>query len=240
MRIDVNHWIFNKPIAHRGLWGGNIIENSITAYQNAVQNGYPIEIDLYSSTDGELFCFHDQTLDRMTGEKGNIFDKTAGELKSLRLLDSQETIPTFDELLQVVNGKVPLLIELKNQPNKNYIDNVVEKLLTYKGEFAIQSFDPTYIKRVKDLAPQFIRGILGTKTYSKALPFIKRQVVKNMLLNFLIKPDFISYSFEDLPLKKRKTKNKCLITWTITNEKDYLKVKDVVNNVIFEKFVPQK
>ena len=135
---------------------------------------------------------------------------------------------------------MPILIELKNQPNNDYIDNVVKKLLEYKGEFAIQSFDPTYIKRVKDLAPQFIRGILGTKTYSKPLTFIKRLVVKNMLLNFLIKPDFISYSFEDLPLKKRKTKNKCLITWTVTTEEDYLKVKGMVDNVIFEKFVPQK
>lgn len=240
MRIDVKHWIYNKPIAHRGLWNDEIKENSISAYQNAVNNGYAIEIDLYSSTDGELFCFHDQTLDRMTGEKGNIFDKTAEELNTLRLLDSQEKIPTFDELLQIVNGKVPILIELKNQPNNDYIDNVVKKLLEYKGEFAIQSFDPTYIKRVKDLAPQFIRGILGTKTYSKPLPFIKRLVVKNMLLNFLIKPDFISYSFEDLPLKKRKTKNKCLITWTVTTEEDYLKVKGMVDNVIFEKFVPQK
>lgn len=240
MRISLSHWIFNKPIAHRGLWKEKIIENSIPAYQNAVDNGYAIEVDLYSSTDGELFCFHDQTLDRMTGQSGNIFDKTAEQIKSLSLLGSQERIPTFDELLKTVDGKVPLLIELKNQPNKDYIDKVIEKLLDYKGEFAIQSFDPTYIKRVKSLAPQFIRGILGTKTYSKALPFIKRLVVKNMLLNFLIKPDFISYSFEDLPLKKNKIKNKCLLTWTITNENDYLKVKDKVDNVIFEKFIPEK
>ncbi len=240
MRINYDFWLINKPIAHRGLWGNGLIENSLSAYKNAVDNGYPIEIDLYSSSDGVLFSFHDITLKRMTGADGLICEKTAKELKELCLLDSNEKIPTFEEVLSLVDGKVPLLIELKDQPDKSYVDKVVERLKDYKGEFAIQSFNPLYIKKVKALAPEFIRGILATKTHSKDLPFIKRQVVKNMLLNFLIKPDFISYSFEDLPLPKRKTKNIPLICWTITSQEDYDKIKPLVKNIIFEHFIPNK
>ncbi len=240
MRLKSDSWLLTKPIAHRGLWGENIVENSLSAYKNAVINGYPIEIDLYSSIDGELFSFHDQDLMRMTGQKGYIYEKTASELKSIKLKGSNEGIPTFDEVLSVVDGKVPLLIELKDQPTNSYVDKVIERLKSYKGDFAIQSFNPLYVKRVKKLAPEFLRGILGTKTYSKGLPFIKRQVIKNMLLNFVIKPDFISYSFEDLPLKKSKIKNIPVITWTITNEKDYKIVKPYAKNVIFENFIPNK
>ncbi len=236
MRLSKKHWLLNKPIAHRGLWNEDIIENSLKAYKKAVDFGYPIEVDLYSSVDGELFCFHDSTLDRMTGVKGLIFEKTTNQIKSLNLLNSDQKIPTFSELLKLVNGKVPLLIEIKNQPDKNIVDKVVNKLIDYKGEFAIQSFNPLYIKKVKKLAPHFIRGVLGTKTHSKGQSFIKKFMVKNMPLNFIIKPDFISYSFEDLPLSKSKTKNKALITWTITNLNDYLFVKDKADNVIFEKF----
>ena len=240
MRLSSDSWLLTKPIAHRGLWGENIVENSLSAYENAVINGYPIEIDLYSSIDGELFSFHDQNLERMTGQGGYIYQKTAKELKTLKLNGSNESIPTFNEVLSVVDGKVPLLIELKDQPDKTYVDKVVERLKSYKGEFAIQSFNPLYIKRVKKLAPFFLRGILGTKTHSKNLPFIKRQVIKNMLLSFLIKPDFISYSFEDLPLKKCKAKRLPVITWTITNENDYKRIKPYAKNIIFENFIPKK
>lgn len=240
MRLKSDSWLLTKPIAHRGLWGEDIVENSISAYKNAVINGYPIEIDLYSSIDGKLFCFHDQDLMRMTGQKGYIYEKTASELKSIKLKGTNESIPTFDEVLAIVDGKVPLLIELKDQPTNSYVDKVIERLKSYKGDFAIQSFNPLFIKRVKKLAPEFLRGILGTKTYSKGLPFIKRQVIKNMLLNFVIKPDFISYSFEDLPLKKRKIKNIPIISWTITSQKDYKRVKPYAKNIIFENFIPKK
>ena len=83
MRIDPNHKLLTTPIAHRGLWNDSIIENSLSAYENAVKFGYPIEIDVYSSTDGEVFCFHDKTLNRMTGTDGFIYQKSSEELKDL-------------------------------------------------------------------------------------------------------------------------------------------------------------
>lgn len=238
MRVNKDCWIFNIPIAHRGLWGGNIIENSLSAYQNAIDKGYAIEIDLYLSTDGEIFSFHDKTLNRMTGTDGYIFEKTSKQIKGLSLANTENQIPTFDEVLNLVNGKVPLVIEIKDQPNKSIVDKTVERLKKYSGEFAIQSFNPFYINRVKKLAPQFIRGILATKTHGKDLKPITRYIVKNMSLNFLIKPDFISYSHEDLPLKKRKTKTP-LITWTVTSEKTLEQVRPYAKNIIFEHFTPK-
>ncbi len=234
--------LFSKPIAHRGLWNNQITENSLKAYQNAVDNGYPIETDLYSSTDGVIFCFHDKTLCRMTGADGNIFDKTSNELKSFKLNNTDQTIPTLKELLEVVDGKVPLLIEIKNQPDKTIVEKVLDLLKTYKGEFAIQSFNPLYINKVKKLAPFVTRGILATNDKNdlkKEKPLV-RFIIKRMALNFLIKPHFISYYQGGLPLKKRKIKNKKVLCWTVTDKDTYNRVKPYVNNIIFENFIPEE
>ena len=238
MRISKNSKLFSQPIAHRGLWGGDIIENSLSAYKNAVENGFPIEIDLYSSTDGVLYCFHDDTLIRMTGKSGKIFEKDSNYISSLTLLNSQEKIPTFDEVLSLCENKVPLLIEIKNQPDTTIVEKVINRLNTYKGEFALQSFNPLYIKKVKKLAPHFIRGILSTKSSVelKNTKWYEKLVIKNMLLNFLIKPDFISSNYNDFPLKKSKTKNKAVLAWTVNSKEIYEKVKPYVDNVIFEGF----
>ena len=240
MRINKDSWIVKSPIAHRGLWGGDIIENSLPAYQNAINNGYPIEIDLYSSKDGVLMSFHDATLKRMTGADGFIYDKTFFELKKLRLLNSDQKIPTFDEVLSLVDGKVPLLIELKDQPDKTYVDKVISRLKNYNGEFALQSFNPLYIKRVKKLAPEFIRGVLGTDRNVGDVSALTRYIVKKMPLNFLIKPDFISYNHLAFPLTKYKTKNKVLLAWTITDQDMANTALSYADNIIFEEFIPEK
>lgn len=237
-----NFVLFSKPIAHRGLWNEKITENSLTAYKNAVDKGYPIETDLYASTDGVIFCFHDKTLVRMTGADGNIFDKSSEELKSLRLNDTDQTIPTLNELLQVVDGKVPLLIEIKNQPDKTIVEKVLELLKDYKGEFAIQSFNPLYINKVRKLAPFVTRGILSTndkEDLKTEKPHV-RFIIKRMALNFLIKPHFVSYYHGGFPLKKRKIKNKKVLCWTVTDKETHEKVKPHVDNIIFEHFIPEE
>lgn len=238
MKIDKTHWLYTKKIAHRGLWNDDIPENSLPAYQNAVDNHYAIEIDLYKTTDGEIVVFHDKTLDRMTGVEGNIYEKTLAELKSLRLFGTENTIPTLSEVLEVVDGKTPLLIEIKDQPDKTVVEDTIKLLRNYKGDFALQSFNPLYINKVKKLAPEMIRGILGTAS-ENTLKGIKHKIVKDLLLNFLIKPQFISYDFKDLPLKKRKVKKLPLLAWTITNDIDYANTKKYCDNVIFENFIPK-
>lgn len=237
MRIKRDHFLLTRPIAHRGLWGDGVTENSLAAYEQAAANGFPIEIDVYLSKDGVLFSFHDKTLLRMTGADGNIYDKTAEELNSLFIDARGNKIPTLDQVLDLCEGRTPLLIEIKNQPDKQIVDRVVERLKSYKGEFAVQSFNPFYIKRVKKLAPQFVRGILGTD-YAEGENAVTRFVVKNMPFNFLIKPDFISYRYSALPLSARKTKNKVVLAWTVTDEQTAQSLKPYADNIIFENFLP--
>lgn len=238
MRFNKDFWLIAKPIAHRGLWGSDIIENTLTAYQKAIDNGYPIEIDIYGTTDGEIVCFHDSTLLRMTGDGGYIYNKSLTELKNLSIFGTNEKIPTLNEVLKLVNGKTPLLIEFKNQPDNSYIPHAIEILKEYKGEFAVQSFNPLIINKIRKLAPEFTRGILASKfpdTQSK----IEKFVVKRMPLNFLCKPQFISYDFNGLPLKKSKRHNLPVIAWTVRSKKTFEEIKDFCDNIIFEEFIPE-
>ena len=172
-------------------------------------------------------------------KRGYVYEKSLSQLKKLRLIGSNEKIPTLSEVLEVAEGKTPLLIEIKNQPNQTAVQKIVEKLKNYKGEFAIQSFNPIYINRVKKLAPEFIRGILGTASYAKGETALNRFVLKNLSLNFIIQPDFISYSYVDLPLKKRIKRNIPLLAWTVTDQVAFDKMKGVADNVIFENFIPK-
>ena len=238
MNLQNDFWLFNRPIAHRGLWGGDIIENSLTAYKAAAEKGYPIEIDLFFTKDGEIVCFHDDTLSRMTGENGKITEKSLAELKALSLKGTSEKIPTLAEVLDICRGKVPLLIEIKDQPDDSIVDKAVNILKDYDGEFAVQSFNPFYIKRVKKLAPEFVCGILGT--HEKERGRITNYVLKHLSFNFMIKPDFISYHKEGLKFVKRKAKKTPVIAWTVTDEKERQSLPPFVKNIIFENFIPKE
>ena len=168
-----------------------------------------------------------------------MFNKTLKELKALRLNQTLEQIPTFDEVLEICQNKVPILIEIKNQPNKQVVDKVVERLKNYKGEFAIQSFNPFYINRVKKLAPEFLRGIL-CDTFNLDKSRIVRYIVRKTPLNFICKPDFLSLNYKSLPIKLRRAKKYPKIAWTVTSQQIADKVKPYSNNMIFENFLPKE
>lgn len=239
MRIDKYSTLFNTPIAHRGLWGNGVPENSLSAYKNAAEKGFPIEIDLFPTADGEIVVFHDDTLSRMTGADGKITKKTLSELKELSLMGTDEKIPTLKEVLAAVNGIVPILVEFKNQQDNSYVDKAVDILKKYKGEFAVQSFNPFILRKIKKLAPEFIRGILAAKE-PDTKKFIEKIIVKYMPFNFLCKPDFISYDYKGLPLKKRKLGTRPLIAWTVTDKETAKKIKPLCDNIIFENFISEK
>lgn len=237
MRISENNWLKIKPIAHRGLWGDKIKENSLTAYKNAAAKGFPIEIDVYLSSDGEIFSFHDSKLKRMTDVEGFIYEKSSEELKQLRLKESDEPIPTLEQVLSIAEGKSPLLIEIKDQPDKSIVDKLIARLKNYEGEFAIQSFNPLYMIRVKKLAPEFIRGVLTDPRLKNYTP-LKRFIIRRMPFNFIIKPDFIACRYNYLNLVKRKAKNKVLLAWTVTSTEIKDEIKGKCDNIIFEHFRP--
>ena len=236
MRINSSHWLVNRPIAHRGLWTEEIPENSLWAYRNAIEHGYPIEIDVQRSRDGVLFVFHDDNLKRMTEKDALLHEVSSEEIKALTLNGTEQKIPTLQEVLECVKGKVPLLIEIKNQPNNKIVDDTINLLREYKGDFAIQSFNPSYIIKTKKLAPEIIRGVLGGERVKGSK--IKTFVINKMPLNILAKPDFISYNLKMLPIKNKKKLP--LLCWTVRNNEQQARAEEVANNIIFEKFIPKK
>lgn len=237
MILSLDSWLLTKPIAHRGLWGNGVAENSLTAFTLAGDKGFAIETDIYSTIDGEIVCVHDKNLLRLTGLDKDVCDLTLKEVKSLSLCGSNEKIPTLKEVLSVCNGKAPLLIEFKNQPDNSYVKRAVEILKDYKGEFAVQSFNPFILRTIKKLAPDFLRGILASKTPDTENK-LEKFVVKRMPFNFLCKPQFISFEYNGLPLKNRLRKKYPVLAWTVTDKNILKEISPYCDNIIFENFIP--
>ena len=237
-RLQKDSWLFTRPIAHRGLWNSEFGENTLSAYKNAVDNNYPIEMDVQMTKDGVLCCFHDDNLKRVTGTDALINDLTYNEIKHLKISGTNDGIPTFKEFLALVNGKVPLVIEIKQQKVKrdNIAEKVVEELAGYEGEFVVQSFDPFIVRDVRKANPNIIRGQLGGLTERGSLSYPTYLTVKYLLLNFISKPDFVNYMLQAMPVKTSLP----TILWTIRTKDDEKKAKKFNKNYIFEGFIPEE
>ena len=235
-------WLVETPIAHRGLHDKNTPENSLSAFAKAVEKGYAIELDVQLLADGTVVVFHDDSLARMTGNDGYIKYLNKDDLKALKLKGSKETIPTFEEALKVIDGRVPVLIEIKNQYKVGKLEQeVIDILKNYQGEYAVQSFNPFSLGYLKEHAPNILRGQLsGTFKHSK-LAWIKRFLLKRMRFNKKVsEPHFISYEASALPNRfVRKYKKLPLLAWTVRSKEEYLKVVKYCHNIIFEKFDPE-
>ncbi len=237
-----NSWLVETPIAHRGLHDKDHPENSISAFGRAIDEGYPIELDVQLLADGTVVVFHDDCLSRLTDNDGYIKFLNKSDLDILTLKNSKEKIPTFDEVLTFVNGKVPLLIEIKNQGKVGELEKkVIDYLKDYKGEYAVQSFNPYVLEYFAKHAPEIIRGQLAGFFRGEKLSFIKKYALKRMMLNKKIsKPNFISYEAKRVPNRfVRRYKKLPLLVWTITSQSEYLKVVKYCDNVIFEGFEPK-
>ena len=231
-RLTADSWILNRPIAHRGLWTEELAENSMSAYKAAIEHNYPIEMDVQMSKDGVLYCFHDDNMKRMTGADIDIRETNSTEIEKLKI--GGEHIPTFDEFLRLVKGQVPILIEIKKQKYKGVEQKVLDALKGYTGEIAIQSFDPTVMLKIKKLDKTILRGQLGVKmtTMSRFNNF----VVTNLALNFLVRPDFVHYYHECLPLKRRISNGLPVICYTIQNKEQENRARKYVKNFVFDHY----
>ena len=159
-----NSWLVEQPIAHRGLHDKDTPENSLAAFSKAIEAGYPIELDVRLIADGTVVVFHDNSLSRLTENDGYIKFLNKEDLKYLTLKDSEEKIPTFEEVLNLVNGQVPLLIEVKNESKVGQLESkVIELLKDYKGEYAVQSFNPYVLEYFYLFLVGNLRDILKVK-----------------------------------------------------------------------------
>lgn len=240
-RIEKDHWLLKTPVAHRGLHSpeSGVPENSMKAYAAAIENGYPIEMDIQLTKDNVLVCFHDDDLKRMTGVDAFVRDKTFEEVRAMRLAGTDEIIPTFDEFLAFVGGRTPIVIELKSQKNRGIIaDETIKRLDNYKGDFVVQSFDPFIVREFRKKRPQFIRGQLVDKDRHEGLSWITDKLLGMAFFNFTVKPDFINMNVKYLPVKGKMIKNRRLICWTARSEEDRKKAEKYADNYIFEGIRP--
>lgn len=234
-------WLLDQPIAHRGLHDKNSPENSISAFQKAIDQGYPIELDVQLIADGTVVVFHDSSLSRLTDNDGYLKFLNKEDLALLTLSGSKEKIPTFEEVLKFVDGRVPLLVEIKNEGKVGDLEKkVMEFLKDYKGNFAVCSFNPYVLEYFYKHAPEMPRGQVAGFFHGEKLSFFKKHALKRMLLNKKIShPDFISYEAKRLPNRFiRKYRDLPLLAWTVKSEAEYLKVVKYCDNVIFEGFEP--
>ena len=225
-KVIDHSWLFDKPIAHRGLHGGGVIENSLAAYEAAIQKGYNIEIDVHILADDELVVFHDNTLERIFGENIEITDLTYDQLSRYTLPFVGEKIPTFRQVLDYVNGRTGLLIEIKTYIRTRVAERVAETLANYNGKYAIQSFSPTALCWYRKHVPQVPIGILATDVVSFALYWTNK-----------IRPDFISYLVSNLNDRRAialRAKTPKLLAWTVTNPILEARARTHAENIIFE------
>ena len=227
--------------AHRGLHNDEIPENSLAAFEAACEAGHGIELDIQLTKDGEIMVFHDYTLIRMTGKEGKVCDYTAAELKAISLKGTDQTIPTFAEVLALVNGRVPILVELKGEDlNAALCPKAAALLREYKGDYCIESFNPLLIRSMRKELPDAWYGQLYTNVCKEK----KKVTVLNILLtlmafNFLARPDFIAYNYlyrDTLPVRlTTKLYAAPKFVWTVRDTSELNRAHDLGECPIFEK-----
>ena len=236
----------NVKFAHRGLHGNGRAENSVSAFRAAVDAGYGIELDVRLSKDGELVVFHDDTLKRVTGVDGRVDEYTADELANFKLLGTDDGVPRFSEVLEIVGGKVVLLVEIKEAPgNAAVSEKTAEMLSAYDGPYIVESFNPLSLATVEKRLPKVARGILSQKYYAyknyrKPLYFL----LQCLLLNRICKPAFIAYDHRHascVSLRIARLLGAVTFAWTVKSAEDEARAyKNGFDSIIFEGYLPEK
>lgn len=231
--------------AHRGLHDGNVEggvpENSLQAFEKACEAGFGIELDVQLSRDGVVMVFHDDTLLRMTCVDKKVCELSCEELCALSLAGTDQHIPTFAEVLRLVGGRVPLLVELKGESfDTSLCPKVAELLSGYDGDYCIESFNPLLIREMGKLLPEAYRGLLYTNACrDKKKVTVINFAVSLMLLNFLAKPNFIAYNKIDrgsfpVGLTTRFYRAPKFV-WTVKGEAEQQEAHSFGECAIFEK-----
>lgn len=243
-------WLKTAIIAHKGIHydSQGIPENTIAAFAKAAENNCAIELDVSLTKDNKLVVFHDRKLKRLFGIDDLTQDKTYAELEQLKFANSNEKIPLFSDALAFVDGRVPLIIEIKNEDKVGEMESMIYDMLKdYKGLYAVQSFNPYTLKWFRQNAPEVLRGQLsGSFVISDyeheyagttILPWYKKFILSNLLLDFESKPNFIVYETESVSnntLDDLKKLGVPVLGWTIDTKEEYTKVEKYFDNFVVE------
>lgn len=226
--------LLRRPFAHRGVHN-EYPENSLPAFEKAMELNLGIELDIHLTSDGQIVVFHDDNLARMTGEDEFIKFLTYEQVKQYKLGDTDYTIPLFKDVLELVKGKVPILIEIKTNNNmKKLVPALKKELENYKGKVFIQSFNPFVLKRCYKAMPDILRGQLSSFFVRDHLKFYKKIPIKKLFFKNFSHIDFVSYNLENLPNKYVNKMDIPVLAWTVKTEEDYNKAKLNANNMIVD------
>ena len=230
--------------AHRGLHQKpQIAENSMTAFRRAVLNGYGIELAVHLTADGKLAVLHDSSLKRTCGIDLEIEKIMLRKAQSFPLEAGNDRIPEFDEVLDLVDGMVPLIIELKTagKNHRQLTDRVMEVLSGYRGSYCVESFNPAVVRYLKQRYPDVVRGQLAgaLNKEKKTLSTWEDFLLKNLLVNLAGKPDFVAYRFQDRQERAFSRFKGAKFSWTITSYEDMKICEEMGVTPIFEQFDPK-
>jgi len=232
-------FLTKRPIAHRGLHDGNKarFENSLSAFDAAVSGEFAIELDVQLSADDKAIVFHDETLDRLTAETGPLADRKSSELRHIRLGETSDHIPTLAETLERVAGRVPVVIEMKDNGARNaaLAQAVASDLKEYEGPAAVMSFSHELLAAYADTGSDIPLGLTAEGIGAHAL------AEHNKALAFGI--SFVSYHVKALPNRfvahARKDLGLPVITWTVRTPEDVEATRQHADQMTFEGFNPQ-
>jgi len=230
-------WLRERPIAHRGLHdkARGRFENTLSAARAAAAAGFHIEVDLHLSRDGVPVVFHDDTLDRLTALKGPVRGQSVAELAKIMVAGTVDHVPTLDELLAAVAGRVGLVLELKGitGADEGFVEAVAARLRSYEGPVAVMSFDHWLVEDCHRLAPDLILGLTaeGDDTSHDA----------HRAIASACDVDFVSYNLADLPCRfvsEFRAGGRPVISWTVRSPADAAKSAQYADQITFEGFDP--
>lgn len=233
--------------AHRGFFDneGEAPENSCRAFEMAVQSGYGIELDVQLSADNIPVVFHDWNLKRICSLDAQLENLTVEQLKNYKMFHTEQKIPTLEEALETIHGKVPVIVELKSKKLDHVLYKEVMKVLKgYHGLYCIESFNPKCLRWFRNHHPEIVRGQLSSNhVFNRGERYYKFNFIfKNMLFNFVTKPDFVAYDIRgkhSLAFKICKNIYKVrTFGWTVRNEEELLKNQEKFDYIIFDSFKP--
>ena len=233
--------------AHRGLWDNDmgIPENSLPAFSRAIREKAAIELDVHLTRDKQLVVIHDSSLKRMCGVEGTVESKTYAELEKLSLAGTEYSIPLLSQVLHLVQGRVPLLIEIKtlSMQDTEICSCLYKQLEFYNGRFLIQSFNPFALRWFRQHAPQILIGQLATGPADLPhMNILLRSASWLLLFNLISRPDFISYRLRYADCISVRINQLIYRTpvfvWTVRSMNEYRQGTAQYNTVIFENFIP--
>ncbi|MTH97716.1 glycerophosphodiester phosphodiesterase family protein [Roseibium sp. RKSG952] len=246
--------IMARPIAHRGFHmpDDGVIENTPSAISAAMDRNFGIEVDVQETADGKALVFHDDTLDRLADGTGPVIGQTASELTCIDMQTGTDKLWRLEDLLGLVDGRVPLVIEVKSlmrpDAQADFVRHVVDQVAAYKGPACIKSFDADMLSVAKAHNRHVLRGIVADGAHNKGdyrrFTRIDRFIMRHILHAPRTRPHFVSYGVNDLPrlgpTVLRRLFNVPLMTWTVRTTGQREIAARYADQIVFEGFNPDK